>query len=324
MQTNESNQTGSVKSNMKSTKAKKASARSPKKTAAKPKATEATHRTDDLNLAKSEMQFMNEAAKFLQDPGLTAKALGWAGKPMESLHHTLPDRAKKVIASATQKAVTKAMVAAIATLSSKAHEGPSIQASARSSFLHRGLATLSGAASGMFGLLALPIELPISTILILRGITDQARIFGHDPNEAETRLECLMILSLGPNPQEATPENSAYFMARASFSGIVRNAARFTASMTATEIAMAIEKGSAPILVKLMSMIAKPFEARVTQKFLAGSVPVTGAIGGGLLNYAFTDYFVKAAKYHFGVRALEKKYGTELVQTMLKQKMAAL
>jgi hypothetical protein len=39
---------------------------------------------------------------------------------------------------------------------------------AASSHLHKALAVTSGAVGGSFGLVALPIELPISTVIMLR------------------------------------------------------------------------------------------------------------------------------------------------------------
>ena len=41
--------------------------------------------------------------------------------------------------------------------------------------MHKALATASGAAGGAFGLATLPIELPVSTIIMLRSIADIAR-----------------------------------------------------------------------------------------------------------------------------------------------------
>jgi hypothetical protein len=46
---------------------------------------------------------------------------------------------------------------------------------AASQLLHKALATASGAAGGAFGLAALPFELPVSTIIMLRSIADIAR-----------------------------------------------------------------------------------------------------------------------------------------------------
>ena len=58
------------------------------------------------------------------------------------------------------------------------HVGP--QGGSR--LVHKLLATASGAAGGAFGLAALPIELPASTIIMLRSIAEIARNEGEDPS----------------------------------------------------------------------------------------------------------------------------------------------
>jgi hypothetical protein len=37
-------------------------------------------------------------------------------------------------------------------------------------------------------------------------------------------------------------------------------------------------------------------------------------VGGASINLLFTDFFTLSAKYHFGVKFLENKYGKELIQ----------
>jgi hypothetical protein len=68
---------------------------------------------------------------------------------------------------------------------------------ATSSYLHKTLAATSGAIGGSFGLAALPIELPISTVIMLRSIGDIARAEGEDLRDPETTLSCLQVFALG-------------------------------------------------------------------------------------------------------------------------------
>lgn len=51
---------------------------------------------------------------------------------------------------------------------------------AASGLLRKALVATSGAVGGSFGLAALPIELPVSTIIMLRSIGDIARSEGED------------------------------------------------------------------------------------------------------------------------------------------------
>lgn len=282
----------------------------------------------NAELNQEEVQFLNDAAQFFSNPGMVSKSLTWIGKPIEAAHDRLPARVRNGIAKATDKAIKKAMVAAVATIPKTGpHDLTASGAAAKSgqsSLLHRGLATLTGAVGGVFGLPALAIELPLTTVLILRGISDQAQLHGHDLNDLETRLECLMVFSLGTSNPNDDATNSAYFATRTGFAKLVQSASAFAINLSAKEFASAVEKGTAPVLIKLISQVAKTFQVRVAQKFLAESVPVVGAIGGGFLNYAFTEFFVTAAKFHFGVRALEKKYSAIHIQDQLKQRMSVL
>ena len=59
----------------------------------------------------------------------------------------------------------------------------------------------SGGIGGVFGLAALPIELPVSTAIMLRSIADIARSEGHDISQVKTKLECLEVFALGGKPK---------------------------------------------------------------------------------------------------------------------------
>jgi len=43
-------------------------------------------------------------------------------------------------------------------------------------------------------------------------------------------------------------------------------------------------------------------------------MPILGAVGGALINLLFINHFQSAARGHFIVRRLERKYGEELVK----------
>ena len=98
---------------------------------------------------------------------------------------------------------------------------------AASSVLHKALAATSGAVGGSFGVAALPIELPISTIIILRSIGDVARSEGEDLTDPETALNCLQEFALGGLKGGADAANSGYFAVRGLLAKSVAEAARF-------------------------------------------------------------------------------------------------
>jgi hypothetical protein len=55
---------------------------------------------------------------------------------------------------------------------------------------------------------ALPIELPISTVIMLHSIGDIARAEGEDQSDPETALSCLHVLALGRLKGKADAANS--------------------------------------------------------------------------------------------------------------------
>jgi hypothetical protein len=84
----------------------------------------------------------------------------------------LPEAASEAVAAGTTKALYAALAVALRTMEK--------EPKAASRLLHKALAAASGAVGGGFGLAALPVELPISTIIMLRSIGDVARSEGED------------------------------------------------------------------------------------------------------------------------------------------------
>ena len=137
---------------------------------------------------------------------------------------------------------------------------------AASSYLHKALAATSGAVGGSFGLAALPIELPISTVIMLRSIGDIARAEGEDLRDPETALSCLQVFALGGLKGDADAANSGYFAVRGLLAKSVAEAARFI-----VDRGVLAEGG--PVLVRLIAQIASRFGVVVTQKLAAQAVP---------------------------------------------------
>lgn len=178
---------------------------------------------------------------------------------------------------------------------------------------HTALTALTGAGGGMFGLPGLAVELPATTMLMLRSIASIAAEHGADLSDPTTRLECLAVFSLGSQPLEEM--ESAYLTTRLSLAMAVRQASQFLAVHTAREVSDALTKGTAPMLMRLINTIAARFQVVVSEKVAAQTVPLLGAGLGALINAAFTDHFNRVANYHFAIVELERRYGRETVQT---------
>jgi len=247
---------------------------------------------------KSDTDALRNAVQLLEHPSLAARLANMIGKPVELLGRALPAGASQAIAIATTKSLEAAVKVALLTI----RGGPQ----ASSQMLHRALAVASGAAGGAFGILSLPLELPVSTIIILRSILDIARSEGENLADPESSLSCVEVFGLGGRTETDDAAEGGYFVARGVFATSVTEAARFIAERGI------VEEGS-PVLVRLIALIASRFGFVVSQKAAAQTIPVIGALGGAAINYAFIDHFQSVARGHFTVRRLERKYGKDIV-----------
>src|SRR5660397_37871 len=137
---------------------------------------------------EEEIEQMRWAKFVLENPSLTAKITNYIGKPIEKGMELLPEGWQASIQNATIKSLMSALKTAIVTMDSSYNGSASPR-------IHKMLSALSGAAGGAFGLLALAIELPVSTVIIFRSIADIARSKGEDISSIESKLSCLQVFA---------------------------------------------------------------------------------------------------------------------------------
>jgi hypothetical protein len=260
------------------------------------------------NIAWREVRIVNEedlkaleaAVQLLETPGLAARLTDMVGKPIELIGKAMPASVSQEITAAALKAIKLALKAALLTMRRKPK--------AASKLLHKALATATGAAGGAFGLPALPVELPISTLIMFRSIADIARSEGENLSAPETALSCVEVFALGGRAGSTDPSQSGYFVVRTALAKSVTEAAKYVAERGA------IEEG-APALVRFLTQVGARFGLTLGEKVAAQAVPVLGALGGGAVNYVFIEHFQAMAQGHFTVRRLERKYGKSYVRT---------
>jgi len=253
------------------------------------------------SLPPQDLADLERARALLENPGLAAKFSAVIGSPLEKGMKMLPARMQKAIHAATETALMKALDLAVKSLGER-------PARASRDRWHQVAVAASGAAGGAFGIAAIGIELPVSTTLILRSIADIAAAAGEDPRELETKLACLLVFALGSNKDASDDAaESGYFAARSALATAVTEASRHLAQK-------GLSKGTAPALVRLISLIASRFGIVVSQKAAAQMVPVIGAAGGALINTIFISHYQDMARGHFTVRRLERKYGPQAVR----------
>jgi hypothetical protein len=255
-------------------------------------------------MTDEDLETLRTAVGLLENASLAARLTNIVGKPIELIGSALPEGASSTIAAATTKALNAALKVALRTMENRPE--------AASDLLHKALATASGAIGGSLGLVTAPLEIPISTIIMLRSIADIARSEGENLADPGAALSCVQVFALGARSGSLDAAESGYFVVRGMLAKSITEAARFI-----TERGI-IEEG-APILVRFIAQVASRFGLVVTQKLAAQTLPVVGALGGAAVNYAFIDHFQNVARGHFAIRRLERAYGKEVVRAQYER-----
>lgn len=253
-----------------------------------------------MEITGADLADLTYARQLLENPGLAAKMINLLGAPIEKGFELLPARWSEKVQIAARAALEKALRVAVATMKDTTRR-------TSSDFLHLLFVAASGAAGGAFGLLALPIELPISTTVMLRSIADIARSEGERIDEPQTKLACLEVFALGGPLKRDDAAETGYFVVRAALARAVTEAAEYLAER-------GLAQEGAPAIVRFITQIASRFGAVVSEKVAAEAVPVIGAAGGALINTIFINHFQAMARGHFIVRRLERTYGPALVK----------
>lgn len=254
------------------------------------------------------------AVDLLESDSLTMQLAGLVGKPIEVMLDKLPKdtsgKIQKIVHAALQKSVDAAL---LTVRSTKAEEA--------SNKTHMGLAAISGAVGGFFGLPGTFLELPVSTTIIMRSVVDIARSQGFDVSDPEVKQECIQVFAMGGPGKDDDAVDSAYYgirhamvMAARRVGQAMTEVAGIQAAAAAANTAAATSKEATGLLAKLIEDVATRYGVQVTEKMAAQSVPIVGALSGASINSLFINHFQDMAKGHFIVLRLEKNYGKDVVQ----------
>lgn len=256
-------------------------------------------RVDDSPLGFDDLEALERAVKALEHTNIATRIANTVGRQLGTLSRFLPMGVSGLVNLAAERAIRTAMSVALRSLGDKAPRD--------SRRFHKLASALSGAAGGAFGLFSLPVELPLSTVIILRSIADIARNEGEDLSDPAVALACLEVFALGAHDKEENFTDSGYFAVRGLLAKTVSEASRYV-------IAQGLSDEGAPILVRLVTQIGTRFGLVVSEKLAAQAVPIVGAAGGAAVNYAFAAHFQSLAYGHFTVRRLERRYGGDVVR----------
>lgn len=255
-------------------------------------------------LSAADEAALRAAVRVLEHSTLVGRLSGMAGRPLELLGRSLPAPATEMVRQATDAALRGALKVALTSLSGNGGRFSAL-------FPTRLAAAASGALGGALGFATLPVELPISTVLMLRAVAEIAAAEGEDLADPEVGLACLQVFALGGKaPGGGDTEDvsgSGYFAVRSALAKSVSEAARLVAGRQFAD-------KSAPAIARFIAGVASRFGIVVSQKVAAGAIPVLGAIGGATVNTAFVEHFRALGRGHFTVRRLERAYGREPVR----------
>lgn len=250
-------------------------------------------------LSSDDLDALADARTLLDRPSLAARLSNLVGSPLEQGMARLPASWRGKVGAIAHDALLKAMDTAAKTLKPEPR--------AASPRLHKLLGSVSGGAGGAFGLAGLAVEIPLSTVLIMRAILDIARAEGEDIASVQVRLAALEVFALGGNSRNDDAAESGYYAMRAALASTVGEAARHLAEKGLTS-------EGAPALVRLITMVAARYKVQLTQKAAGMLVPGIGAAAGAGINLMFMNHFQDVSRGHFTVRRLERRYGAEAVQ----------
>ena len=142
-----------------------------------------------MDFSDADREALAAAVRRLEAPRFVGRMAALAGRPAELMARALPAATSGIVAKAAESALTRALGVALFSLRGQKFVGGRA--------VHSALASASGAVGGAFGLAALPIELPVSTAIMLRTIASIAREEGEDLADPGTRLACLEVFALG-------------------------------------------------------------------------------------------------------------------------------
>jgi hypothetical protein len=253
---------------------------------------------EDLFAPQHQMA-LERAFLLLEGQNFAARLVEVAGRPFDRMRHMMPETVNARLDLAIESVIRRCLNLAITSLDATSRHAPANRVSALA-------AGVSGGVSGFFGLAALPIELPVTTTLMLRAIADTARHQGEDLSRLEARLACLEVFALGAGSSERRMD-MGYYACRTMLSKLASDAAVYLIERT-------VPGALAPVVNRLVSEIATRFGVVVSERLAAGALPVLGAVGGATINFIFMNHFQRVAEGHFTIRRLERIYGAAAVR----------
>ena len=155
-------------------------------------------------LTREETEDLRRAIACLEATSFAQRLTDAVGRPIGAISRNAPEAARRMIARASENALARRAEACAP------HHRPRSGPPRPAGRAHTLAAAASGAVGGAFGLAALPVELPLSTTILMRSIAEIAREEGEDLSAPNAALACVEVFALGGAEEEAAFE-SGYF-----------------------------------------------------------------------------------------------------------------
>ena len=241
-------------------------------------------------LSPAEQDRLRQAARLMAvQRGLVPRVGAWLGGQAERVVSLLGSGWRERIDALVEEALWRAQDLATFGLDPQG-SGPA------RSWVSRIATTASGAVTGFAGLPGVAVDIPFSTLLILRSIAEIARAEGEDIASEAGKRACLEVLAL--NATNADEAEMGYWTARLGLGAMNAGA--------------------------LVPQAARMLGTALSEKVLAQAVPVAGAVAGASLNYAFIRYYQSMARVHFTIRAVERAHPGANVRACLDSMVAEM
>jgi hypothetical protein len=253
-----------------------------------------------IKLQPFHQQALQRAIADLENRDFAAQLADYAGRPIDRVLRLMPKAASNRFNRVVENAILKSLNVAIRSIEPRSKRPPARRAASV-------LAGISGGVGGFFGLAALPIELPVTTTLMLRAIADIARHHGENLSTLEARLACVEVFALGAPNVDTGRTDIGYYASRALIGRLAADATSIFAERSVASL-------SAPVVSGLVTEIATRFGVVVSERSAASALPVLGAVGGATINVLFMNHFQRVARGHFAIRQLERQYGATVVR----------
>jgi hypothetical protein len=270
------------------------------------------------NISKEDIEAIKNAKSSMENIGFAMRGLNSIGGTIETGINKIPERQRLWLQQIVNKTLVALMKGNLKTMQkSKSFKKPSNKS-------YKALVTATGTASGFFGSTTglgtaiFASELALSTKFIMRSIMDIARSEGEDVYTIETQMACLQVFALGGTSTSDDDLDTSYYTTRVAMSTTLKGASAYISKNGIQGLSQVMVMSLNPF-VKAIGLIASRFTIQVSEKFIAQSLPIIGAAGGGTVNFMFINHFQKMAKAHFTLRRLERKYGEEAIKNVYNE-----